>query len=86
MITTLHFKFGFIYKNVRYAWKDKKLFRLPFISNNRCYGFKEVPQYCFKSTIIYNIQRDKLTINRLKLLTKSVDWSFDSIQDSDCPF
>jgi len=86
MITTIVYNFGFEYKGVRYAWKDKKLFRLPYIKNNRSYGFKEIPFYCFKSTIVYNIQRTKLTINRLKELTEKIKWTHDFIIDDDCPF
>ena len=86
MITTLTYKYGFEYKGTRYAWKDKKLFRLPYIKNNRSYSFKEIPFYCFKSTIVYNIQRTKLTINRLKLLTEPVNWTHDYLIDNDCPF
>lgn len=73
MITTIHYKYGFEYKNVRYVWKDKKLFRLPYISKNRSYSFKEIPFYCFKTAIVYNTQRNKLTISRLKSLTEKVD-------------
>ena len=86
MITTLQYDCGFEYKNIRYVWKDKKLFKLPYIKNNRSYVLKEIPMYCFKSTIVYNIQNDKVTINKLQLLTKKVDWTADVIIDSDCPF
>ena len=74
MITTIEFKYGFIYKGVRYAWKDKKLFRLPFERNLRTFGLKEIPQYVFKTTQVYNVQRDKLTILKLKERTVKVDW------------
>lgn len=86
MITTLKFTYGFIFKNARYVWKDKKLFRLPYVSKNRTYSYKEIPFYCFKTTIVYNIQKTKLTINRLKSLTQKVDWETDIIEDNACPF
>ena len=86
MITTLVFPYGFEYKEVRYVWKDKKLFRLPYIKNKRSYSFKEIPIYCFKTTLIANIQKTKLTLNRMKTLTKKVDWSIDVINHSDLPF
>lgn len=86
MITTILFYNGFIYKNVRHGWKDKKLYRLPFDRNNRTFRLKEIPKYCFKSTIVYNVQRTKLTINRLKTLTVKVNWEVDIIKDDDCPF
>ena len=86
MITTIVYNFGFEYKGVRYVWKDKKLFRLPYIKGLRTYSFKEIPSYCFKSTIVYNIQRTKLTINRLKIMTIKVNWTHDVLIGNDCPF
>jgi len=85
MITTIEYKYGFIYKGVKYAWKNKKLFRLPFERNNRTFGLKEVPQYVFKSTQVYNIQRDKVTILKLKERTGIVNWSVEKLID-DIPF
>lgn len=86
MITTIEYNYGFEYKNVRYAWKDKKLFRLPYIKNNRSYKLKEIPQYVFKSTQVYNIQRDKITIKKLKEKTSKVDWKIDVFIKNEHPF
>jgi hypothetical protein len=86
MITTLYYKYGFEYKNVRYVWKDKKLFRLPYTSKNRSYAFKEISFYCFKSTIVYNIQKTKLTVNKLKFLTSEVNWAINVNVIDECPF
>lgn len=86
MITTLKYNYGFEYKNVRYVWKDKKLFRLPYTKDNRSYSFKEIPIYCFKTTLVANIQKTKLTINRLKQLTIKVDWQIEIFENSDLPF
>lgn len=86
MITTIHYKYGFVYKDVRYVWKCKNLYRLPYVNNNKSYGFMEVPKYCFKTTIVYNIQRNKITINKLKQITKKINWSCDFINYKNCPF
>ena len=86
MITTIEFRYGFIYKGVRYAWKDKKLYRLPFERNKRTFGLKEIPMYVFKTTIVYNIQRDKLTISKLKERTEKVLWFTDILIDDEYPF
>jgi len=86
MITTIEFKYGFIYKGVRYAWKDKKLFRLPFERNKRTFGLKEIPQYVFKSTQVYNVQRTKLTLNKLRLLTEQVNWNVNKVIEEEYPF
>lgn len=79
MITTMCFTKGFIYKEVRYGWKDKKLYRLPFTRNKRNFRLKEIPFYVFKTTIVYNIQRDKMTILKLKERTKNIDWKINII-------
>ena len=87
MITTIQYKYGFEYKKVRYVWKNKNLFRLPYINdNNKSYKFMAVPKYCFKTAIVYNIQRNKITINKLQKMTKKVNWSQGFINDKDCPF
>jgi hypothetical protein len=65
---------------------NKKLYRLPYMKNNKSYGFKEIPFYCFKTKIIYNVQRTKLTINRLKIITTPIDVKIEIIESSDCPF
>ena len=83
-ITTLY-KFGFEYKNVLYGWKDKKLYKLPCTLNNRSYQLKEIPYYCFKSTMVYNVQRNKLTVNKLKLLTKEINFRIVGV-DNSVPF
>lgn len=86
MITTIEFKKGFIYKGVRHAWKDKKLYRLPFERNKRTFGLKEVPMYVFKTTAVYNVQRDKLTFLKLKGRTESISWKVDVLIDDEYPF
>lgn len=84
-ITTLY-KYGFYFRDVPYGWKNKKLFRLPYTKNNRSYSLKEIPFYCFKTTLVCNIQKQKLTMNRLKSLTKEVNINVTEIISSDCPF
>ena len=84
-ITTLY-KYGLEYKGVTYGWKDKKLYKLPYTKNKRSYSLKEVPFYCFNSTLVYNIQRTKLTINKLKFLTKEINIEVKSFVESSCPF
>lgn len=84
-VTTLY-KYGFEYKGVIYGWKNKKLYKLPYVKNNRSYSLLEIPFYCFKSTIVYNIQRNKLTRARLEKITTEINTIIKSIIDDDCPF
>ena len=84
-ITTLY-KYGFYYKDVLYAWKNKKLYKLPYIKNNRSYSLKEIPSYVFKTTVIFNIQRDKLSIKKLKERTVEVNIYLDTFVENECPF
>jgi hypothetical protein len=84
-ITTLY-KYGFEYKGVLYAWKDKKLFKLPYTKNKRNYILKEIKPNVFNCTIVYNIQRTKLTINRLKTLTKEINIEIETFKENPCTF
>ena len=84
-VTTLY-KYGFEYKGVLYGWKDKKLYKLPYIKNKRSYSIKEIKPNVFKSTIVYNIQRTKLTINRLKTLTREINIETEIFSKTFCPF
>lgn len=82
----MEFKYGFEYKDVKYGWKNKKLFRLPYVKNNRSYSLKEIHPIIIGSTFCFNIQRDKLTIGRLKRITVGVNWKVDVIEENICPF
>jgi hypothetical protein len=84
-ITTLY-KYGFVYKDVKYGWKDKKLYKLPYAKNKRSYALKEIPINCFKSTLVANIQKEKLTINKLKKLTFEINYSVVSCVENEMPF
>lgn len=47
---------------------------------------KEIPFYVFKTTIVYNIQRDKMTILKLKERTQEVNWKINIIKENNTPF
>lgn len=83
---TTFYKYGLEYKGVLYGWKDKKLYKLPYNSNFRNYKLKEIPFYCYKATLVCNLQRNKVTFNKLKSLTKEINISIDSFIYSECPF
>lgn len=82
----MKFKYGFEYLGVRYGWKNKKLYRLPFERCLKSYGLKEINPIIIGSTTCYNIQRHKLTINKIKRITTNVDWSVSVLSEIDCPF
>ena len=82
----MKFIYGFIYKEVTYGWFKMELYRLPFVKNKRSYSLIKVPFYFYKTTVVYNIQRNKITLNRLKLMTKEINIKIEIIQSDDCPF
>lgn len=84
-ITTLY-KYGLEYKSVLYGWRDKKLYRLPYTRNLRSYQLKEVPFYCYKSSLVCNLQRTKITLKRLKGMTKEINYTLESFVSDDLPF
>ena len=82
----MEFKFGFIYMGIKYAWKNKKLYRLPHTKNKRSYQLKEIKPICIGSTLCYNLQRNKVTIKRIEDLTTKIDWFVKIVTESPCPF
>ena len=80
------YKFGLKYKGVLYGWKNKKLYRLPYTKNKRSYTLKEIPFYVFKSTTVCNLQRDKVTFNKLKFLTEEINVRVESFEKDFLPF
>lgn len=82
----MEFKYGFEYYGVRYGWNKKQLYRLPFSRNKRTFGLLQVNPLLIGSTVVYNIQRNKFTINKLKQRTTQVDWTAEQVQEQDCPF
>ena len=82
----MQFKHGFIYMGVRYGWNKKQLYRLPFSRNLRNYDLKLIKPILIGSTTCYNLQRNKVTINRIEKLTTKVDWNIEFLDVADCPF
>lgn len=82
----MHFRYGFEYLEVRYGWNKKQLYRLPFTRNNRSFDLKLINEIVIGSTTVYNIQRKKFTINKIKSITTNVDWNVEIIEKQICPF
>lgn len=82
----MYFKYGFTYKGVIFGWYKKKLYKLPYIKDKRSYGLKEIPSYVFKSTVVFNVLREKKTINKLKELTVEINKSINITDKNECPF
>lgn len=80
------FKYGFEYVGIRYGWNNKKLYRLPYFKNKRAFQLLEIKPFLIGKITVYNIQRNKLTINKLKQRTVKIDWNIEVISDQICPF
>ena len=81
--TTLHFLKGFKYKDRMFGFKDKKLYRLPYVFNNRNYPLKEI-EYKKKH---YRVCRDKLSLSVIKPKIENIDIVIKILdKQSDCPF
>jgi len=77
----MEFKFGFVYNDVKYGWYKKDLYKLPYTKDKRSYSFKMIKPIIIGSTTVYNIQRNKLTINNLKNRTIKISWNITLIED-----
>lgn len=83
----MQFNFGFTYNGVRYGWSKKQLYRLPFNKGFRNYNLKLIKPVIIGSTTCYNLQRNKVTISRVKILTEKVDWKvLVEVKSDYCPF
>lgn len=81
------FYYGFYYKDIRFAWKNKELYRLPFSSGTKTYGLKKLNQIMIGNKVGYRILTDKRTITQLQAITTKVDWKINLISDKkDLPF
>lgn len=85
-IYTMIFTKGFVYKGVRHAWEDNRLYRLPFQRNLRTFGLKEIKPFVIGSTDCYNIQRGKITRNGIEERLENVHWEVGVYKEPDCPF
>lgn len=82
----MEFSYGFEYLGVKYGWYKKDLYRLPFESKLRYYGLKLIKPIYIGSTMCYNLQRKKITLKRIKLLTEKVNYNVEIVKDNDVPF
>lgn len=80
------FNFGFIRNGVPYGWYKKELYRLPFERKGRAYSFKKLDQIMVGNNPGYRVAGQKKTIDQLKELTHTVDWSYSVIKNNNTPF
>jgi len=79
---TIKFKYGFIYNEVRFGWHKRVLYRLPFAGkNNMHFGLKKLEPFMLNGILTYRCRRVHLTANRVKELTKEVDWEVIVCED-----
>ena len=81
--TTLHFLKGFEYKGRMFGFKNKKLYRLPYIYKHRCYPLKEI---VFRDNH-FRVCRDKLSWNVISPKIENIDIIVKLTENhSDLPF
>lgn len=70
---------GFEVEGVKYGWKKGKLYRLPYLKNNKCfYPMREVEIGNYKNgTLFYLIRRERFSTGKLLSITKDVDWEIE---------
>lgn len=85
---TITYKYGFEYKGFIFGWKNKCLYRLPTVKNNRCYGLKKLNPIKINKHLGYRIIRDKKTISQLQELTEIINYIYiiNGNQSKDTPF
>lgn len=67
---------GFIFKDFKFAFKNKQLFRLPMIKNNRFYPLREVPVISLSKTGRgFRLIREKKSISQVRSMVQKVNWT-----------
>lgn len=66
-----------------YAWKDKKLFRLPYCSNLKWYGLIECAKWSDKG---YFLGKHMKSFSQLKAMTTNIDIVIQEHKHRDTPF
>lgn len=81
------YKYGFFYKNVKYGWHNKELYRLPY-TNDSNYSFcvKKLNPIIIGNKVGYRIGGDRKTIEQLKSITIPINHVEHEIKSKDVPF
>ena len=82
----MDFTFGFEYNDIKFGFKDKKLFRLPYSKDGRQYWLHEIKPHLCNGTICYNICRKKMTKKRVLGMVVKVKWIVNHFTDKNLPF
>lgn len=70
---------GFEYKNFKFAFKNKILFRLPTIKNGRNYPLREVPVISLSKTGRgYRLIRTKKSLAQVRSMIQKVNWKVNN--------
>lgn len=80
------FQYGFEYKNIKFGWCKKVLYRLPFEKNLRWFPLKKLSEIKIGNCTGYRCYRDKISMAQLKFMTKKIEWEVEIIVAEDCPF
>ena len=72
---TIEFTRGFTYKDVRFGWQGKKLFRLPFNNGRAHLTLMEVEPKEHEGNMYYRCRRDRVAVKRAEEMTEKVFWT-----------
>lgn len=71
----IEYKEGFKFKGFKFAFKNKRLYRLLCKKNGRVYSLREVPViYLSKTGKGYRLIREKKSLAQIRDMTKKVNW------------
>lgn len=74
---------GFEYNGKRYVWHKKELYRLPFESNKRFFGWLKCAKWLDKGFILGSQRK---SFSQLQAITVDVEWSIPNEHNPDTPF
>ena len=82
----IYFKKGFYYKGLLYGWKNKKLYRLPKMVNNRSLSLLELTKLKVGNNYGCIVGLDRKSMKQLEQLTTDINYIYEKIEHEDCPF
>lgn len=79
MDTQLHIERGFVANEVYFGWHNGILYQLPYTRKGRYYGLRIIKKKTLKSGWeYYRVCREKVGIQKLRAMLKTVDWKTDN--------
>ena len=80
------YKFGFVFDNITFCWKSKKLYRMPYVKNKRSYEIRQLKLQKVGNSFGYWICGNFKSLTNLREITKVINYELMVTIDNMLPF